>query len=73
MDRVPDGHGRTDVTRWLYNRGATADRPGDLGYFIGYRIAEAYYARTSDKRLALKAIIEVSNAAEFLGQSGYNP
>jgi len=64
----------TDVTRWLYNQGsATADRPGDLGYFIGYRIAEAYYARTSDKRLALKAIIEVSNAAEFLAQSGYNP
>ena len=66
--------GGTDVTRWLYNQGsATADRPGDLGYFIGYRIAEAYYARTSDKRLALKAIIEVSNATEFLAQSGYNP
>lgn len=64
----------TDVTRWLYNQGsATADRPGDLGYFIGYRIAESYYARTSDKRLALKAIIEVSNADEFLTQSGYNP
>jgi hypothetical protein len=28
-------HG-TDVRRWLYNQGsATADRPGDLGYFIG--------------------------------------
>jgi hypothetical protein len=66
--------GGTDVTRWLYNQGsATADRPGDLGYFIGYRIAEAYYARTSDKRLALKAIIEVSNATEFLAQSGYDP
>ena len=66
-------HG-TDVTRWLYNQGsATADRPGDLGYFIGFRIAESYYARTSDKRLALKGIIEVSNADEFLAQSGYNP
>ena len=66
-------HG-TDVTRWLYNQGsATADRPGDLGYFIGYRIAESYYARTSDKRLALKGMIEVSNADEFLAQSGYDP
>ena len=64
----------TDVTRWLYNQGSTtADRPGDLGYFIGYRIAESYYARTSDKRLALKGIIEVSNADEFLTQSGYDP
>ncbi len=66
-------HG-TDVSRWLYNQGsATADRPGDLGYFIGYRIAESYYARTSDKRLALKAIIEVSNADEFRVQSAYDP
>src|SRR5215204_6244921 len=64
----------TDVSRWLYNQGtATADRPGDLGYFVGYRIAEAFYARTADKRLALRAIIDVSNADLFLTQSGYEP
>jgi hypothetical protein len=66
-------HG-TDVSRWLYNQGsATADRPGDLGYIIGYRIAEAFYERTSDKRLALRAIIEVSDSDTFLAQSGYAP
>ena len=66
-------HG-TDISRWLYNQGTeTADRPGDLGYFIGYRIAEAFYDRTSDKRLALRAIIEVSNSDLFLTQSGYAP
>jgi len=64
----------TDVSRWLYNQGdATADRPGDLGYFIGYRIAEAFYARTADKRQALLGIIDVSNADLFLTQSGYAP
>ena len=63
-----------DVSRWLYNQtSATADRPGDLGYFIGYRIAEAFYNRTSDKRLAVRAIIDVSNADLFLTQSGYAP
>jgi hypothetical protein len=63
-----------DVSGWLYNQGsATADRPGDLGYFIGYRIAEAFYARTTDKRAALLGIIDVSNADLFLTQSGYAP
>jgi hypothetical protein len=68
-------HG-TDVTRWLYNQGsstATADHPGDLGYFIGYRIAEAYYAKQADKVAALRDIIEIGNAEDFLARSGYSP
>jgi hypothetical protein len=66
-------HG-TDVSRWLYNQGgATSDRPGDLGYFIGYRIAEAYYNRAANKRTAVRDIIEVRDADQFLAQSGYAP
>jgi hypothetical protein len=66
-------HG-TDVSRWLYNQGsATADRPGDLGYFIGYRVVQAYYNRTADKTAAIRAIIEIRNADQFLTQSGYAP
>jgi hypothetical protein len=68
-------HG-TDISRWLYNQGssaATADHPGDLGYFIGYRIAEAYYATQSDKVAALRDIIEIRNADDFLARSGYSP
>jgi len=66
-------HG-TDVSAWLYNQGSTtADRPGDLGYFIGYRIAEAYYAKMTDKRAALRDIIEVDDADLFLAKSGYAP
>ncbi|MEP6732208.1 MAG: lytic murein transglycosylase, partial [bacterium] len=63
-------------SRWLYNQGsstATASHPGDLGYFIGYRIAEAYYAKQTDKRAALRDIIEMSNADDFLARSGYAP
>ena len=63
----------TNTTAWLYNQGnASSPRPGDLGYFIGYRIAQAYYNKSADKRAALKAIIEVSDAARFLAASGYN-
>ena len=58
----------------LYNQGnETTDRPGDLGYFIGYRIAEAFYERATDRRLALEAIIEVADSDVFLAQSGYEP
>jgi len=64
----------TDVSQWLYNQGSTSTtRPGDLGYFIGYRIVQAYYNRTSDKTAALRAIIEIRDANQFLTQSGYAP
>ena len=66
-------HG-TDISQWLYNQGsATSARPGDLGYFIGYRIAQSYYNRTSDKRAAVRAIIDARDADQFLTQSGYAP
>jgi len=68
-------HG-TDVSRWLYNQGtsnATPTHPGDLGYFIGYRIAEAYYAKQADKGAALRDIIGIGNAEDFLARSGYSP
>ncbi len=29
-----------DISRWLYNGQRSTDRPGDLGYYMGYRIAK---------------------------------
>ena len=64
----------TDVSQWLYNQGtATGERPGDLGYVMGYQIAKAYYDRAANKTQAVKDIIEVQNAATFVTASGYNP
>ena len=65
-------HG-TDVSQWLYNQGSSTTRPGDLGYFIGYRVAQAYYDKTADKVAALKTIIEMADAPAFLAASGYSP
>jgi hypothetical protein len=63
----------TDVSQWLYNQGtATGARPGDLGYFIGYRIAQTYYNKMSDKTKAFADIIEAKDAIAFLTASGYN-
>lgn len=67
--REKDG---TDISRWLYNQGSTTGgRPGDLGYFIGYRIAQAYYARATDKAQAIRELIALRDPAALLAQSGY--
>ncbi|MBS0331907.1 MAG: lytic murein transglycosylase, partial [Proteobacteria bacterium] len=34
---------KTDLSAWLYNSKGTAQEPGDLGYWVGYRIVKAYY------------------------------
>ncbi|HEX2779102.1 MAG TPA: DUF2268 domain-containing putative Zn-dependent protease [Gemmatimonadaceae bacterium] len=59
---------------WMYGRPADG-RPNDLGYFIGYRIAQAYYQRASDKPRAVRDIITAcgSGIRELLGKSGYEP
>lgn len=62
---------KTDLSDWAYN--ATADTPGDLGYWVGYRIAKAYYRNAPDKRQALREILEMADAHEFLAGSGWHP
>jgi hypothetical protein len=62
-------HG-TDTSHWLYEGNVTIGRPADLGYFIGYRIAESYYNQASDKRKAIAAILN-EDADRLLNDSGY--
>ena len=64
----------SDLSKWLYNGGAvttSTTRPADLGYYVGYRITQAYYAKQSDKRRALKDILQIGDFAKFLQASGY--
>lgn len=65
-------HGR-DWSRWLYNQGTSTERPGDLGYFIGARIAESWWERSLGSQAAPAAMIEMSDAAAFLAESRYDP
>lgn len=63
----------TDTSGWLYNGPGTPEQPGDLGYWVGYRIVRAYYGQASDKERAIQAILRVdnANAADFLRRSGW--
>ncbi|MEZ4848655.1 MAG: DUF2268 domain-containing putative Zn-dependent protease [Bacteroidia bacterium] len=61
-----------ELRPWMYD-GRNGDRPADLGYWIGKRICEAYYAQAEDKVQALQALLRLENAEEILEGSGYNP
>lgn len=58
---------------WLYNGIGTAEQPGDLGYWVGYRIVKAYYRNAPDKRAAIAEILQMTDAEAFLARSGWTP
>ncbi|WP_310394652.1 DUF2268 domain-containing putative Zn-dependent protease [Hymenobacter sp.] len=60
-----------DYSNWLYNGGRARALPADMGYYVGYRICQAYYQRARDKRQAIRDILTISDYAQFLAQSGY--
>jgi len=61
----------TDLSKWMYN--GTLTQPGDLGYWVGYRIVKSYYQHAADKRLALREILGMKDAKAFLARSGWYP
>ncbi|AMJ65370.1 gliding motility protein GldB-related protein [Hymenobacter sp. PAMC 26628] len=62
----------TNSKNWIANGPQeTPEKPCDLGYYVGYRIVQAYYNRTPDKKQALVDILNVHDAKAFLAQSGY--
>jgi Predicted Zn-dependent protease (DUF2268) len=63
----------TDLKPWLYNGVGTEEKPGDLGYWVGYRIAKAYYVRASDKSAALQTLLELQDPKKILADSAWKP
>jgi Predicted Zn-dependent protease (DUF2268) len=62
-----------DRSHWLYNRPGTPAWPGDLGYWVGYRIAKSYFDRASDKRAAVAEMLAATDAEAFVKASGWKP
>jgi len=61
---------------WLYNSFENQFKMRDLGYYVGYAIAENYYEKATNKKQAIKEMIELDykNQAEieqFAAASGY--
>jgi hypothetical protein len=64
---------RDDVSDWIGNNGSAvrADWPADLGYFVGYRICQAYYEQAADKREAIRDLIVLERAEAILSRAHY--
>jgi hypothetical protein len=62
---------KTDLSSWFNN--STMEKPGDLGYWVGYRIAKSYYQHAGDKRRALREILQMTDPKAFLAKSGWYP
>lgn len=66
----------TDYARWLFNGNNSKDRPADLGYVMGYRIAKAWFARHGAEPNALRRMLDLDGleaAKRFVAESGYAP
>jgi hypothetical protein len=45
----------------------------DGGNWVGYRIAKAYYSSASDQQAAIREMIGMTDAHDFLARSGWRP
>ena len=63
--------GGTDLSKWMYNGFKIKDRPGDLGYYVGYKISRSYYRNAKDKRQAIGDILNIKDFPDFLRRSRY--
>ncbi|HEY0098802.1 MAG TPA: DUF2268 domain-containing putative Zn-dependent protease [Pyrinomonadaceae bacterium] len=62
----------TDLSKWMYNSFRIKDRPGDLGYYMGYKISQAYYRNAKDKRQAIRDILNIKDFQGFFQRSRYD-
>jgi len=62
----------SSTKNWLYNYSTVKGKPADLGYYIGYKIAEEYYKNAVDKMQAVTDIIEMDDPIRFLQLSKYD-
>ena len=62
----------TKLGDWFYQTDTT-NQPNDMGYWIGKRIAKAYYERAENKKEALITLINLKDANAIYKVSKYNP
>ncbi len=60
-----------DSSRWLYGKSGGNGRPVDLGYWMGYKISEAYFGNTADKNQAVRDMLLIKDCRDFLKASHY--
>lgn len=60
------------LRKWLANAGSPPEGwPSELGYWVGMRIAQAYFDQAEDKRVAVTELLELKDPQGVLNASGY--
>lgn len=62
---------QTRTAPWMFVPRPANGWPPDMGYWLGYRIAQTYYDRAADKRAALTNLLAVTDFHHLLAESGY--
>ena len=58
------------ASNWIANSNQeTADKPADLGYWVGYQICKAYYSQSPDKKKAISDMLHIQDYKKFLEES----
>jgi len=60
LRRFKQEYTNKDISNWLYNYKNTKDEPADLGYFIGYLLSKEYFENSTNKKIAIKELIELN-------------
>jgi len=59
-------------TEWLYTGARTANgHPADMGYYVGYKILEAYSENFENKDEAIASMLAATDYINILKESGY--
>ncbi|TGD79346.1 DUF2268 domain-containing putative Zn-dependent protease [Hymenobacter wooponensis] len=62
----------SNTKNWLANSAQeTPEKPCDLGYYVGYKICQAYYSKATNKQQAVRDMLTTKDFIEFLQKSGY--
>ena len=62
---------KTNLSNWLFNGNKSANRPADLGYYLGYKIAEDFYNLTKDKKKAVSHLLDRKKYKTIFQKSEY--
>lgn len=62
---------KDDLGKGTWFSPATGDRPGSIGYYLGYQIVKSYYDRQTAPQAAVDSILNIEDFERFLQDSGY--
>lgn len=60
-----------EYNQWIYYFTPNDERPADLGYYIGYKICEAFMNKQTDKKRGIKSLINRRKYRDIFNQSEF--